>query len=160
MSSSISIVGADRVSWGYIGSKLEAERRVTESGLPWTIQRATQFYDLILAGARRAEKVPVIPVPSSMRVQPVDPDEVAARLVELALGDPAGRVPDFGGPEVTDAADLIRRYLHLTGRRRPVVPVWLPGMAKVRAGALLAEEPSVRARRRWEDFLDRKLSGA
>lgn len=53
-----------------------------------TILRATQFYDLILTGAEQAAKLPV-PVPAGFRVQPIDPDEVAARLVQLALGAPA-----------------------------------------------------------------------
>jgi hypothetical protein len=48
----------------------------------------------------------VVPVPAGFRVQPIDPDEVAVRLVELTLGEPAGRVPDMGGPQVTSWDDL------------------------------------------------------
>lgn len=91
----ISIVGVDQVSFGYMRSKLEAERIVAESGLPWTILRVTQFYDLILTGARTAQSLPLIPVPAGFLVQPIDPAEVAIRLVELALGEPVGRVPDM-----------------------------------------------------------------
>jgi uncharacterized protein YbjT (DUF2867 family) len=61
----ISIVGVDKLPWGYMKAKLEAERVVAESGLPWTIQRATQFYDYIFNGAQRMAKLPVIPVPIS-----------------------------------------------------------------------------------------------
>src|SRR5918992_525637 len=59
----ISIVGADRLPFGYIRAKLECEQLVADSGLPWTMLRATQFYDLILTGARKLAKLPVIPVP-------------------------------------------------------------------------------------------------
>jgi uncharacterized protein YbjT (DUF2867 family) len=94
----ISVVGADRIPvvsrvdramFGYFGSKREAERVVADSGLPWTTLRATQFHDLILTVARQMAKLPVVPIPAGFRVQPVDADEVAARLVELALGEPA-----------------------------------------------------------------------
>src|SRR5438309_10781335 len=113
----ISVIGADRVPivsgidramFGYFGSKLAAERVVAESGLHWTTLRATQFYDLLLTVAQQMTKLPIIPVPAGSRFQPVDAGEVAARLVELTLDRPSGLVPDFGGPRVYDAADLIR----------------------------------------------------
>jgi hypothetical protein len=44
------------------------------------------------------QKLPMVPVPAGFAVQPIDPDEVAARLVELTLGEPAGRVPDLAVP--------------------------------------------------------------
>jgi uncharacterized protein YbjT (DUF2867 family) len=52
---------------------------------------------------------------------------VAARLVELAGGAPAGRAPDLGGPQVRSAVDLARACLAATGHRRVVVPVRWPG---------------------------------
>jgi uncharacterized protein YbjT (DUF2867 family) len=154
----VSIVGADRVAFGYIRSKLEAERVISGSGLPWTILRATQFYDFILSGAKTAAKLPVVPVPAGFRVQPIDPDEVASRLVELAVGEPAGRVSDIGGPQVTDAAEMIRVYLRVIGRRRPVVQVWMPGTRAVRGGGLLVgERTNGVGRRTWEQFLAERL---
>ncbi|SCL20477.1 hypothetical protein GA0070624_2003 [Micromonospora rhizosphaerae] len=59
-----------------------------------------------------------MPAPAGFRLQPIEADEVAARLVELALGTPAGRVPDIGGPRVYAAADLLRGYLRAARRRR------------------------------------------
>jgi uncharacterized protein YbjT (DUF2867 family) len=159
----ISVVGADRVPlaspvdramFGYFGSKRAAEQVIAGSGLPWTIQRATQFHDLLLLVARQLAKLPLIPVPAGFRFQPVDADEVAARLAELALGAPAGLVPDLGGPRVDGAAELVRAYLRASGRRRPIVPVPLPGRAAraLRAGANLAPGRAV-GRRTWEEFL-------
>jgi uncharacterized protein YbjT (DUF2867 family) len=163
----ISVVGADRIPvvsrvdramFGYFGSKREAERVVADSGLPWTTLRATQFHDLILTVARQMAKLPVVPIPAGFRVQPVDADEVAARLVELALGAPAGLVPDMGGPRVYSVAELLRVYLKVAQRRRPILPVWLPGGAAgvFRDGANLAPERAV-GHRTWEEFLADRL---
>ncbi len=62
--------------------------------------RAAQFHDLVLTMAEKMAKLPVVPVPGGLRFQPVDSREVAARLVELTLGDPAGLVPGLVGPTV------------------------------------------------------------
>jgi uncharacterized protein YbjT (DUF2867 family) len=167
----ISVVGADRIPvvsgvdramFSYFATKLATERVVADSGLPWTTLRATQFHDLILMVARAMTKLPVIPVPAGVRFQPVDTGEVAARLVELALGTPAGLAPDIAGPRMYTVAELLRGYLRARRKRRLMVPVGLPGKAAraVRAGANLAPDRAV-GKRTWEDFLaDRILSSA
>jgi uncharacterized protein YbjT (DUF2867 family) len=101
----------------------------------------------------------VIPAPAGFRFQPVDTGEVAARLAELALGPPAGLVPDIAGPRIYATAELIRGYLRASGKRRPIVPVRLPGRAAraVRAGAILAPDRAV-GRRTWEEFLADRVS--
>jgi uncharacterized protein YbjT (DUF2867 family) len=115
-----SIVGIDRLpSWGYTKTKLKVERIVEDSGLPWTILRITQFYDYCFDNSRKLSRFPVLaPVPGGFTVQPVDPDEVAARLVELTLGEPLGRAPDMAGPQVSTWGDLFRGYLNATHRHR------------------------------------------
>ena len=163
----VSVVGADRVPQdGRPGPhhvrvfRLEAGRRAGRRrlGLPWTTLRATQFHDLLLMVARAMARLPVIPVASGMRFQPVDAGEVAARLAELALGSPSGLVPDLAGPRVYPMADLIQSYLRAAGKRRPVVPVPLPGRAAkaVRDGANLAPGRAV-GRRTWEEFLAERV---
>jgi uncharacterized protein YbjT (DUF2867 family) len=141
----ISIVGVDRVPVGYYKAKLEVERLVEGSGLPWSVLRATQFHQLILRGCELLARLPVLLVPAATSFQPVDAAEVAARLAELATGPPAGRVPDMGGPEICGAADLGRCYLEARGRRRRVLPVRLPGaaFAGYRNGYHLAPEHAV-----------------
>jgi uncharacterized protein YbjT (DUF2867 family) len=164
----ISVVGADRIPvvsgidramFGYFGSKRAAERTVADSGLPWTTLRAAQFYDLTFTTVRQMARLPVIPVPTGFRFQPVDTGEVADRLVELALGTPAGLVPDLGGPRLYQMAELVRGYLRATGTHRPIIPVRLPGKAAaaVRAGANLSPDRAV-GRRTWEDFLAGRVS--
>ncbi len=125
----ISIVGVDRVPLGYYKTKLACERLIEDSGLPWTILRATQFHDLILSMCRMLARPPVMVVPAGFRFQPVSAAEVAGRLAGLAGQPPAGRAPDMGGPRVRGIRDLAASYLHASGRRRPVLPVPLPGRA-------------------------------
>jgi uncharacterized protein YbjT (DUF2867 family) len=164
----ISVVGADRIPiagridramFGYFGSKLAAERAVADSGLPWTTLRATQFHDLTLKTAQQLARLPVIPVPAGFRFQPVDAGEVADRLVELALGTPAGLVPDIAGPRVYEMAELVRGYVRASGKHRAIVPLRIPGMAAraIRDGANLAPDRAV-GRRTWEDFLAAHVS--
>jgi uncharacterized protein YbjT (DUF2867 family) len=154
------VSAADRAMFGYFGMKLAAERIIADSGVPWTTLRAAQFHDLCLMVAEQMAKLPVIPVPAGVRFQPVDAGEVAARLAELAPGSPAGLVPDLAGPRVYPVADLLRGYLRARGKRRLLVPVWLPGTAAraVRGGANLAPDRAV-GHRTWEDFLADRVPG-
>ncbi|WP_027927610.1 SDR family oxidoreductase [Amycolatopsis benzoatilytica] len=122
----ISIVGVDRVPLGYYRAKLAAEEVIAGSGLPYTILRATQFHALVRTLLAGASRLPVVPVPK-FRFQPVDVRDVAARLVELALGAAQGRVADFGGPQVRTAADLAHSFLAAAGKRKKVVTVPAPG---------------------------------
>jgi uncharacterized protein YbjT (DUF2867 family) len=166
----ISVVGADRVPvvsgvdramFGYFASKLGAEQVVAESGLPWTTLRATQFHELMLTTLQKMARLPVVPIPAGVRFQPVDGDEVAARMVELALGTPAGLVPDLAGPRTDTMADLLRSYLRASGKHRLIVPLRLPGKAAgaFRDGANLAPDRAV-GLRTWEEFLDERLTAS
>ena len=77
-----------------------------------------------------------------------------ASLTELALGEPAGLVPDLAGPKIYTMAELVKSYLSAAGKRRPLVPVHIPGQAAraLRAGANLAPDRAV-GKRTWEEFL-------
>lgn len=156
----ISVIAADRVPVGYFRSKAGAELAVAESGVPWTTLRAAQFHDLVLTVARTLAKSPVVPAPG-VRLQPVDSRDVAARLVELALAEPAGLVPDLAGPKVYEASDLLRGYLEASGRNRWVLPVRLPGkVGRVyRADENLNLAGALKGTRTWEDFLAERLTG-
>lgn len=123
----VSIVGVDRVPFFYYRAKLETERIIEGSGLPWTILRATQFHDLVAGVVLAQRRSPVVLVPRGFRFQPVEAAEVAGRLVELVQGAPAGRVDDMGGPQVRDVADLAAATLEAAGLRRRLVRAPLPG---------------------------------
>jgi uncharacterized protein YbjT (DUF2867 family) len=120
----VSIVGIDRIPLGYYKGKLAAERVVAD--VPHTILRATQFHDLIRTLLVGAARLPVMPLPA-ISAQPVDVRDVATRLAELAAGDPMGRVPDFGGPEVLTLDAMATEYLRTVHRRRARLPLRFPG---------------------------------
>lgn len=151
----ISIVGVDRIPFGYYRAKLASERLIEESGLPWTTLRATQFHDLALLFLMLLTKAPVAIVPRGFSGQPVDVGEVADRMAELVLGEPAGRVADLGGPRVERAEEMMRLYLDLIRRRRPMLRVPLPGRigAGFRAGGHLLQDGGVRGERTFEEYL-------
>ncbi|MGD9694229.1 MAG: SDR family oxidoreductase [Thermoleophilia bacterium] len=163
----ISVVGADRVPvtgradramFSYYASKFGSDEAIASSGVPWTTLRATQFHELMLMVARGMAHLPVVPVPSGMRVQPVAADEVAARLVELSLGAPAGLVDEMAGPRIMGMDEMVRAYLRARGARRLLMPVPLIGGAgrAIRAGANLAPDLAV-GRQTWEEFLAERL---
>ncbi|GAA3502202.1 NAD(P)H-binding protein [Streptomyces prasinosporus] len=157
----ISIVGVDRVPFGYYRTKLAVERLVEDSGLGWTVLRTTQFHDLLLTFFQGMAKAPVLLLPARVKDQPVDTAEVAERLSGLARETPAGRVEDMGGPEVRTLDSLARAYLRATGRRRAVVKVPLRGAAYhgFRDGGHLTPGRAV-GRRTFDEFLAERFGGA
>jgi uncharacterized protein YbjT (DUF2867 family) len=150
----VSIVGCDRISFGYYRSKALAELAIAQSKLPWTVLRATQFHDLILAIGDYLSRPPVVPVPRGVQDQPVSVLDVATRVGELVASGPSGRTDDFGGPEVLSLEQLIRSVATALGRERRYVSV--PPFGKVfrgyAAGQHLAPGLPTGARR-FADYL-------
>jgi uncharacterized protein YbjT (DUF2867 family) len=128
----VSIVGIERIPFGYYRQKLEAEALVQQGAVPWTILRATQFHDLLDLFLRLMLWPPVALLPADLTFQPIDPSAVAERLVGCVEAGPRGRVEDIGGPEVRTAGELARSWLEARRVRRVIVPLWLPG--RVAAG--------------------------
>ncbi|MFD7234758.1 SDR family oxidoreductase [Streptomyces syringium] len=155
----ISVIGADTMPLGYFRAKLGAERAVADSGIPWTTLRAAQFHDLVLTVVEKMGKMPVVPCPGGLRFQPVDSRDVAARLVELTLGEPSGLVPDLAGPTVYGMAELARGYLRARGRSRLMMPMRMPGKVgrAYRDGKNLSFDGATVGKRTWEDFLTEQL---
>src|SRR5262249_60932548 len=85
----ISIVGLDLCPHGYYRTKLRTERLISQSGLPWTVLRTTQFHDLILLACTTLARPPVMLVPAGTSFQPLDVTEVAERLAGLAVAPAA-----------------------------------------------------------------------
>jgi uncharacterized protein YbjT (DUF2867 family) len=121
-----SIVGVDRIPLGYYRQKHESEQLLEASGLPHTILRATQFHELVTDVFTAQRFLPVVFAPK-FSLQPIAARDVAARLADLAAAEPAGRVPDFGGPERLPALELARQWADAASVRRRIVPVSLPG---------------------------------
>ena len=136
----VSIVGIDRIPLPYYKTKLRVEQALEAAGIGHTVLRATQFHDLINTSFSIQRYSPVLWALRDVRFQPIDTRDVANRLVALIDAEPAGRVPDIGGPTVHTHAELARIYLTAHGGRRTVVSVPVPGrvIAGYRTGANLA----------------------
>jgi len=155
----ISIVGVDQNPYfPFYRMKLETERFVENYPVPWTILRAIPYHEFVLGLIGVLSRLPVMLTPKGFVLQPIDVGEVAERVTELALSEPARRVPDVGGPEVRTFANLTRAYLIATRQRRRIVRVPLPGkMARsFREGAQLAPDGAY-GEIRWEEFLRRTI---
>jgi uncharacterized protein YbjT (DUF2867 family) len=159
----MSVVGADTTpvvssidhsTLGYFEQKRKAELSIGGSGIPFTTLRATQFHSFFVSIVELGLKLPFVPSFAGFRYQPVDVRDVAERLAELTLGEPAGVVDDVGGPRVYPMEDLLKDYLRAIGRKRLVVPMRIPGGAAKaqRAGANLAPNGAT-GTRTWEEFL-------
>jgi uncharacterized protein YbjT (DUF2867 family) len=151
----ISVVGADRMPIGYFRAKAAAERAIAESGVPWTVMRSAQLHDFVLPLVRGLARLPLTPVPRGLRFEPVHVSEVAVRLAELALAEPAGRTADIAGPELLDIPQLLATYSDFNGHRHPQLPIRLPGAIgrAYRAGDNLAGTEAQRGVRSWAEFL-------
>lgn len=123
----VSIVGIDDHPYRYYQHKLAAEDAVEAADVPWTIIRLTQFHEFIDELLGLVARLPVWPLPTRWRSQPIDVGEAADAVVEVATPEPAERVPDVGGPEVRTLGELARAYRAARGLRRPILPLPLPG---------------------------------
>jgi uncharacterized protein YbjT (DUF2867 family) len=151
----LSIVGTGRpgMTGGYNAGKVAQEALVRQSGMPFSIMRATQFHQFIPELLDRIPG-PVLLVPR-MRIQPVAACEVAAELAGLAAGPPAGMAPEIAGPEQADLADLARQLSQARRSRRPVLQVRVPGAAgqAMAAGAMLPAGPGLRGTQTFAGWL-------
>ena len=117
----LSIVGAERLpESGYIRAKIAQERLIEESSVPYSLVRATQFFEFvkgIAAAATDGDTVRLAPV----LVQPVAADDVAGVVCSVALGRPVNRTVEVAGPERMRFDALIQRGLRAHGDPRKVV---------------------------------------
>ncbi|GIV04257.1 MAG: epimerase [Candidatus Binatia bacterium] len=151
----VSIVGIEEIPLPYYRCKLQAERIVAQSGVPFSILRATQFHTFLDGLLSAAARFPLImPLPTDFQVQSVAPSEVAARLVRALAEGPAGRLPDFGGPEVMTLGQAAEQWGQIRGRAKRRIHLCIPGRvaAGFRAGknvVLFGEHGTLR----WSDWL-------
>lgn len=117
----LSIVGVDRTAGSaYLGAKLAQERAIEASDVPFTILRATQFFEFLADIADRQTQDGVVRS-STGAIQPVAASEVVEAVVELALGAPLGGILDLAGPERFALDELLRAELAAAGDPRQVV---------------------------------------
>jgi uncharacterized protein YbjT (DUF2867 family) len=117
----LSVVGTDRLlSSGYFRAKIAQETLIKASSIPYTIVRATQFFEFVAGIAQSATEGTTIRLPSAL-MQPIVSDDVAAAVASEALAEPLNGIIEVAGPEPIRMDELVRRFLSANGDARVVV---------------------------------------
>jgi uncharacterized protein YbjT (DUF2867 family) len=116
----LSVVGTERLlASGYFRAKLAQENLVKASAIPYTIVRATQFFEFVASIAQTATEGESVRVPPAL-MQPIAADDVAAALAEIAVERPLNGTLELAGPEPIRMDELVRRFLNASGDSRQV----------------------------------------
>ena len=117
----LSVVGTERLlDSGYFRAKLAQEELIASAGVPWTLLRATQFFEFVSAIAQAAIIDGVARV-TSASIQPIASADVAAKVAEAALASPRNGMIEIAGPERLPMAELVRRHFDGIGETRSVI---------------------------------------
>src|SRR6058998_3876876 len=117
----LSVVGTERLlASGYFRAKMAQETLIKASSIPYTIVRATQFFEFVGGIAQSATEGPTVRLPPVL-MQPIVSDDVAAVMADVALAEPLNGTFDLAGPEPIRQDDLVRRFLSATGDARTVI---------------------------------------
>ncbi|KQH76410.1 LysR family transcriptional regulator [Mycobacterium gordonae] len=118
----LSIVGTDRVpASGYIRAKAAQEKLIAESGAPYSIVRATQFFEFALGIADSATEGNTVRLSHEAAIQPIAARDVASAVTRTSVGDPLNRIINIAGPDRFGMDDLARLALAAHGDSREVV---------------------------------------
>lgn len=117
----LSVVGSDRLpDSGYLRAKMAQEDLIKTSKVPYTIVRSTQFFEFVNAIAQSGSVGQTVRLSPAL-LQPIGSDDVAAAVVDVALGAPVNGMIEIAGPERIPLNELARRYLRATKDPRQVV---------------------------------------
>src|SRR5512142_646555 len=117
----LSVVGTDRLlASGYFRAKMAQEHLIKASPIPYTIVRATQFFEFVGGIAQAATEGQTVRLPPVL-MQPIASDDVAAVMADVALAEPLNGTVELAGPEPIRQDDLVRQFLNATGDARTVI---------------------------------------
>jgi uncharacterized protein YbjT (DUF2867 family) len=117
----LSIIGSDREpDSGYLRAKVAQEQLVANGGVPYTIIRATQFFEFLGAIADSNTTDGTVRLPSA-HLQPIAASDLAVAVADVVEGSPTNAIVEVAGPEAIGLDELVRRVLSATGDPRPVV---------------------------------------
>ena len=118
----LSVVGTDRLpECGYFRAKLAQENLIRASKIPYTILRATQFFEFVGGIVDSSADGQIVRLSPAL-FQPVASDDVAAALADVTLGAPVNGMIELAGPERFSLDEFGRKYLAATKDPRKVVP--------------------------------------
>jgi uncharacterized protein YbjT (DUF2867 family) len=150
----LSVVGTDRLAEsGYFRAKIAQEKLITASPIPYSIVRATQFFEFLNSIADAATDGNVVRL-APVLIQPIAADEVASVVDRTAVGSPINGIFDVAGPEQFRLDELIRGVLGARRDPREVVtdPTAAYFGAHLGERALVPEDGAILAKTRFEDW--------
>lgn len=156
----VSIVGADRIpDSGYMRAKVAQEKLIQSAGIPYTIVRATQFFEFIeTIIAQFPTDGQTVHLPPAF-IQPIWSDDVVNTLVDITLGAPVNGIIDLAGPDRFRFEEIIRQFLSATHDSRQVV---VDNHARYFGAALndqlVPQGNSLIGSTRFEDWLNRSIA--
>jgi uncharacterized protein YbjT (DUF2867 family) len=107
----LSVVGTERLlASGYFRAKMAQENLIKASPVPYTIVRATQFFEFVGGIAQSATDGQTVRLSPAL-VQPIVSDDVAAALVQVVVGAPLNGTVELAGPEPIRLDELVRQFL-------------------------------------------------
>ncbi len=117
----LSVVGTERLlESGYFRAKMAQEELIQASKIPYTIVRATQFFEFVNGIAQTATEGQTVRLPPAL-MQPIVSDDVAAALADIAIKAPVNGMVELAGPELIRQDELVRRFLSAKQDARQVV---------------------------------------
>src|SRR5438552_8848305 len=107
----LSIVGCDQLpASGYLRAKVAQEKLIKASPIPYTIVRATQFFEFVGGIADSATNGQTVRLPSAL-FQPISSDDVAAAVATIAVAKPLNGIVELAGPDAIPFDEVVRQYL-------------------------------------------------
>jgi uncharacterized protein YbjT (DUF2867 family) len=156
----LSVVGTERLlTSGYFRAKMAQENLIKASQLPYTIVRATQFFEFAGGIAQFATEGATVRLPSAL-MQPIVSDDVAAALADVAIAEPLNDTVELAGPEPIRMDEFVRRFLNANGDPRKVITdahALYYGI-KVNEQSLVPGDNPLLASTRFEDWLRRSTA--
>jgi uncharacterized protein YbjT (DUF2867 family) len=153
----LSVVGTDRLlASGYFRAKMAQENLIKASPIPYTIVRATQFFEFVGGIAQAATEGKTVRLPPVL-MQPIVSDDVATVVAEAALAEPSNGTVELAGPELIRQDELVRQFLTATGDARTVITdakALYYGVAVNDQSLMPGENPRL-GRTRFADWLSR-----
>ena len=156
----LSVVGTERLlSSGYFRAKMAQEALIKASKTPYTIVRATQFFEFVSSIAQAATDGKTVRLSSAL-MQPIHSDDVAAVLAEVAVAEPLNGTVELAGPEPIRLDELVRQFLRAHGDTRRVITDEQTGYfgTPVNDQSLTPGENPCLGLTRFEDWLRRTTS--
>jgi uncharacterized protein YbjT (DUF2867 family) len=153
----LSIVGSDRLpDSGYLRAKVVQEKLIKESSIPYSIVRATQFFEFVLRIADSFTEGSTVRVPP-VRFQPMAADDVASAVARVAMGSPLDGIVEIAGPEQFRFDELIRQGL--SARRDPREVIADPQAryfgTELNERSIVPDDDAQLGQTRFEDWLSR-----